>query len=37
MRIDFAVPLVGTARPCLGGDPVGGQPVMVYLGFVPPF
>lgn len=37
MRVDFAIPLVRNNRNCLGDPPVANLPVMVYLGFAPPF
>lgn len=37
MRLDVAVPLVRRDRDCLGSALGGGPPVMVYLGFLPPF
>jgi hypothetical protein len=37
MRIDAAVGLSGSARPCLGEETTGGTTVQLYVTFLPPF
>ncbi len=37
MRVDLAFRIAGSNRACLGQQPAGFPPVMVYVGFLPPF